>query len=111
MTFDLARISMLLDVVIKAAQIGTPDTANIIASVHDDLKKLNVTLGEERAKAKAEADARAAEEKAKADAAANAAPIESVPRDASGNIVSPPKAVPSTPEPTMAQKLGFNSGA
>lgn len=96
MNIDFERINMMLDIMIKAAKVGLAETSHVVAAVQDELRSIHTDLAEEKAKSAAAL----AEAKAKEDAAAakaNNVPIDSLPRDAAGNIISQPRAIPSTP--------------
>lgn len=97
MNIDYGRVVTLLDLIAKAAEHGTADVQAIAAEAGREIKGLAAELSKEQAKRKEEEEAKRAEEEAEAKRRADQAPIESVPRDANGNVVQPPKAIPSSP--------------
>lgn len=94
MNIDYARVVALLDVIAKAAEHGTADVMVIAGEAGREIKALAAELGKVQAERKEAEEAKRAEEEAEAARRAKQAPIESVPRDASGNIIQPPRAIP-----------------
>lgn len=84
MNIDFQRAWMLLDLIIKASEVGMNEVSHIVAAAREELKAVHNAIGEAKAAAKAEADAAAPPPVP----ATPTPPIESIPRDAAGNIES-----------------------